>query len=312
MVLIDNTFNFSGGMGDSRTAQRRFVILHDTGNPNNNGSNSAYNEASFMYRNWQNANTTYIVGWDRAYKLSDPGYVSWGAGDANVFAPVQLELAHYADRVKAVQAYRNWVELARQSAKDFGIPLSLDQGGAATAGIKTHKWVSDNIWGDHQDPYGYLAELGISKQQLANDIAFGFDSVAQSPIADPNVIKIDTQGHGGVNLINSKGQYLNKFLANGTRWKVAGSAVINGEEMALVGLNQFVPIRYTDWRGTVVRVIHKDGGVNLLNSKGQYLNKYIKFGTRWKQFGVKLINGKVMYHLGGDQWVPKMYVHLEN
>lgn len=308
MVLIDRSFAFGSGMGDGRTAQRKYVILHDTGNATNNSTDSAYREASYMFRNWQNANTTYVVGWDRAYVLSAPGYVSWGAGNANPYAPVQLELSHYADKTKAMQAYRNWVELAVQSAKDYGIPVNLDQGVSGTAGIKTHKWVSDNIWGDHQDPYGYLTEIGVSKSQLAVDLANGTSSVAAP---DPNIVTVVYSGHGGVRLLNAKGQWLSRWLDPGTRWRAYGTAVIRNEEMVLLGGDQYVPMRYTDWAGDVAQIIYPGpGGVGLLNSKGKYIGKYVQPETRWKTFGVAVIRGQVMYSLGGDQYIPKIYVHL--
>lgn len=52
-------------------------------------------------------------------------------------------------------------------AKKHGIPLTLDTSGRS---IKSHLWVSQNIWGDHVDPYGYLAQHGVSKSKLANDL----------------------------------------------------------------------------------------------------------------------------------------------
>ncbi|MFF6103764.1 N-acetylmuramoyl-L-alanine amidase, partial [Enterococcus faecium] len=41
-------------------------------------------------------------------------------------------------------------------------------------GIKSHLWVTQNIWGDHTDPCGYLSEMGVSKEKLAYDLAHGF------------------------------------------------------------------------------------------------------------------------------------------
>jgi N-acetylmuramoyl-L-alanine amidase len=56
-------------------------------------------------------------------------------------------------------------------AGKYNIPLTLDQGRAGTKGIKSHRWVSQHIWGDHQDPYEYLARFGVTKQELVDDLA---------------------------------------------------------------------------------------------------------------------------------------------
>ncbi|EGP4757504.1 N-acetylmuramoyl-L-alanine amidase, partial [Enterococcus faecium] len=40
--------------------------------------------------------------------------------------------------------------------------------------MKSHLWVTQNIWGDHTDPCGYLSEMGVSKEKLAYDLAHGF------------------------------------------------------------------------------------------------------------------------------------------
>ena len=66
--------------------------------------------------------------------------------------------------------------------------MTLDQGSSVwEKGVISHKWVSDYVWGDHTDPYGYLAEMGISKAQLAKDLANGVqgDSKPSNP-ATPN------------------------------------------------------------------------------------------------------------------------------
>ena len=171
------------GQGSSQKTSNEYIIIHDTANDKNQGDNSAYNEASYMHNNWQNAYTHAIAGWDRVYLVGEAGYVAYGAGEvANSRSPFQIELAHYSDPVKQRQSYVNYINAIREYANKFGISLALDGAGN---GIKTHKWVSDNIWGDHQDPYGYLARIGISKNQLANDLAHGVGGTVPAPAPKP-------------------------------------------------------------------------------------------------------------------------------
>lgn len=184
MTNYDKTFMLGAGQGSSQTTTNEYIIIHDTANDKNQGDNSAYNEASYMHNNWQNAYTHAIAGWDKVYLVGKPGYVAYGAGSvANSRAPFQIELAHYSDPTKQRQSYVNYINTIREYANKFGIPLTLDGVGK---GIKSHKWVSDNIWGDHQDPYAYLARIGISKDQLAKDLANGVDGTVPSENSNSN------------------------------------------------------------------------------------------------------------------------------
>lgn len=187
MVVYDKTYALAANQGSSARASNQYIILHETGNANNVGIKSAINEAIYMKHNWQSAYTHAIAGWDKVYIIGEPGYVSYGAGSpANERSPFQIELARYSDRNLALKAYANWINAAREYAAKYGIPLTLDGAGN---GVKTHKWVSDNLWGDHQDPYAYLQSIGISKAQLANDIVHGVGSKPTTPsVAKPATV----------------------------------------------------------------------------------------------------------------------------
>lgn len=167
---INNEFNLPPGTGSGQYAYQNYIILHETANERATGRN----EATYMRNNWFNAHTTDIVGdGGIVYRVGQWGMVTWGAGAANPYAPVQIELQHTHDKELFAKNYKAYVDLTRDAAKYYNIPLTLDAGGAGTPGVKSHKWVTDNIWGDHTDPYGYLAEMGISKDQLARDLING-------------------------------------------------------------------------------------------------------------------------------------------
>lgn len=170
---INTTYN---QMRQSTRTNDNYIILHETGT-----YAPAINNAQYFNRAWSTAYayTAYIVGdGGKIYQVSPTGYVQWGAGQyANVNSPVQIELSRTTNKAQFEQDYRAYIWLARKSAKQYNIPLTLDTSGR---GIKTHKWVTDTFWGDHTDPYGYLASWGISKAQLANDLANGIDEVGAS------------------------------------------------------------------------------------------------------------------------------------
>lgn len=179
---VNNEFNLPAGAGSSQIAQPNLIILHETANPTATGRN----EATYMRRNWMNAYTTHIVGdGGIVYNVGQDGYVSWGAGNANPYAPVQIELQHTNDKTLFAKNYRAYVSLARDMAKKYNIPLTLDTGSSVwDKGIKSHLWVSQNVWGDHTDPYGYLSKMGVSKAQLARDLANGFNG-SNTPAPTP-------------------------------------------------------------------------------------------------------------------------------
>lgn len=178
---ISKAYALSGSQGDSRTATRSYIIAHDTGNDNNKGANSAKNEASYMKGHWQAAYTHFIVDDKGIYQVGEPGYVAWGALDANPYSPMQVELAHVDSQARFNESYKRYIWLIRTYAKKYGIPLTLDAGGAGTKGVKTHQWVTNHYGGDHVDPYGYLAKWGISKSQFAKDLKNGVSGGTNKP-----------------------------------------------------------------------------------------------------------------------------------
>ncbi|MSD84478.1 N-acetylmuramidase (plasmid) [Lactobacillus curvatus] len=165
---VDNTYQLGINEGSSQRTNNRIIIAHETGT-----TAPAVNNAAFMKRTWNTnyAYTQYVVGdGGKVYRVGADGYVSWGAGTwGNANAPVQVELARTTNDAQFKVDYAVYVSLLRDSANKFGISTDLDTG----YGIVTHKWITDNVWGDHQDPYGYLASHGITKAQFAQDLKTG-------------------------------------------------------------------------------------------------------------------------------------------
>ena len=169
---IDYRYALNAGEGDEDTAANNYIVLHEVGTESGGAAN-----ANYFKQDWEKveAYTTFVVGdGGRVYQVGRPGQVSWGAGRvANHNAPVQIELGRTYNANQFWQDYTAYVRLARDMAGKFGIPLTLDAGGAGTRGIKSHNWVSHNIWGDHVDPYGYLARFGVTQAKLAHDLQYG-------------------------------------------------------------------------------------------------------------------------------------------
>lgn len=173
---VNNDYNLAPNEGSPAVANPNYIIVHDTDNPSATGQN----EAAYMKRDWPNAYTAYIVGDGIAYKVGEPGYVQYGAGSyANANAPVQIELQATPDHQLFLKNYGVYIALIRDTAAQFGIPLSYNHP-INGKGIINHAYVSANWWGDHQDPVAYLASHGISEAQFAHDIQFGVNNPTRS------------------------------------------------------------------------------------------------------------------------------------
>jgi N-acetylmuramoyl-L-alanine amidase len=163
---IDTTFL------KTRSTQRtsnQYVIAHETAT-----YATARENAQYMNWSWNSneAYTAYVVGdGGHVYQVSPDGLVQWGAGGvANSRSPVQVELARTKNAAQFSKDYAVYVNLLRDKAKKYNIPVTLDGAGN---GIKSHLWVTNNLWGNHTDPYGYLASMGVSKSKFAADLQTG-------------------------------------------------------------------------------------------------------------------------------------------
>lgn len=243
MVNIDTSYALSGSEGASQVAKRVYLILHDAGNM----GATARNIAKYEKRTWSDAYVHFAAGAEGVFQIGEPGYVAWGALDANPYAPVQIELENTTNQADFEKGYVNYINLAREMANKYGIPLTLDAGGKGTPGIKTHRWVTDNIGGNHVDPYGYLASHGITKEQLAHDLANGLggtDDIVREPVTvQQNTVTQNVSGSGTTNddgfiITNENGvftpnQTLRVFAYPGTQ--PTGATYSAGEKITYFG-----------------------------------------------------------------------------
>lgn len=172
-ATINNDYALSSNQGSSLRTSNNVIIAHATA-----VYAPAKNVATYENRTWYSngAYVQYIVGdGGKIYRVGAEGYQAWGAGSwANANAPVQIELAQTYDNAEFHRDYVTYVNLLRSSAIKYGIPTDVDS--SAWRGVKSHLWITNHVWGDHTDPYGYLASHGITKAQFAHDVKYGFSS----------------------------------------------------------------------------------------------------------------------------------------
>jgi N-acetylmuramoyl-L-alanine amidase len=164
------------------------IHLHSTGNPNS----SVQNERDYLAGHYNLANYTHLVGitngevdirqvmhtnggaWDVG---GDWNWETWGAIEF-----VEGSIKSRADFNKAYPAY---IWLARYLAKQAGISYTIDN--SNISGIKTHNYASATGHGsDHVDPIQFLANWGISRNQLYKDIISGIDEPKETQPSTTN------------------------------------------------------------------------------------------------------------------------------
>lgn len=166
---IKKDFMLGTEEGSSQRTNNNFITIHSTATPNA----TARDVAQFFKNKWNTcyAYTHLVVDDQECYIVGSLGYVAWGAGPtANLNSPVQIELCEFPhDRLRAQEAYVNYIHLIRQFADIYGIPKKLDRG--LPQEVRTHNyWARIKHETNHTDPQTYLSSIGISFEQLRSDV----------------------------------------------------------------------------------------------------------------------------------------------
>ena len=304
---IDNSYELGANEGSSTPTSNLFVILHETTNI------GAKANASYFKNNWATTQTyvQYVIGdGGKIYQVGADGYEAWGAGSyANTNSPVQIELARTTDKATFKKDYETFVNFARYKAQEFSIPTTLDGYGN---GIKTHKWISDNIWGSHTDPVqSYLLPFwGVTQAKLAHDIANGVSEPVEPKKTFTNINNVVTVLNGNIKGYTTykKNGSANATtnIAPNTGWISAGIEMINNEPHYLIGGNIYIPQSITTFKDKVL--INSDIPVHVVNLKGEVVGASLDGGSAWKYAAVVNVP-KVgyCYKIATDMYLPLKY-----
>jgi len=181
------------GLPNKALTAVKYVIAHESGNPNNCGPNALENEIAYMNRNKANAFTSHWVGGGGIIvQVAPTGKLQYGCGPkGNPLSYAQVELARTNDKEQFKKDYAAYIWLLRELAKEACIPVVLDGTGN---GIKSHRWITDNLKGTtHRDPYSYLESMGISEDQFKLDILNGLDEAKEAQITEAKVMLNDAK-----------------------------------------------------------------------------------------------------------------------
>lgn len=313
-------------VGDSRRAVNRFIILHESGNESDaNSETSLLNEVKYMYNNFNNAYTTHFVGCmngePKVYQIGTPGYVSWGALDANPYAPIQVEFARTTNKENFKKAYKLYIEVARYYATLYGIPLTLDQGGVNTAGIKSHQWVTNNFGGDHVDPYPYFESMGITKEQLAHDLLHGVseneDSKDSKPNTVSNVVTVTDNRYKAYTMYDKHGNaYVGSDITTGSSWLSSEIIPIGNDNYPYyrISTNGYIPQSITNFKDSITINLPADQHAYTVDDLGEKTNDTkldatLLGGSSWRYDGTvyPMKNGVVAYLIASNRFLPVQF-----
>ena len=89
--------------------------------------------------------------------------------------------------------------------------------------------------------------------------------------------------------------------------------MINGEEMFSIGTDYYLPRRYTNLDASIITINYSPGyGVKSYRKDGSWTGNYLTTGTSFQTFGFEIINDKIMYLVGSNEYVPKQYTQFGN
>ncbi|AFY98287.1 endolysin [Leuconostoc phage LN04] len=164
------------------------VHLHSTGNPNS----SVQNERDYLASHYTSANYTHLVGITNGQvdirQVMNTNGGAWDVGgDWNwlTYAAIEFVEGSIKSQADFDKAYSAYIWLARYLAKQAGIVYTIDN--LNDEGIKTHNYASLTGHGsDHVDPIQFLANWGISRNQLYKDIISGIDEPKETQPSTTN------------------------------------------------------------------------------------------------------------------------------
>lgn len=212
----------------------------------------------------------------------------------------------------------------KESIEDHNALLGTAARYSNLVGVKDYKTATARVKADgYATAVNYASALNniIVSDGLTNwdQEAFNATSFPHNAI-DESVITIQYIQNYGVLAYNADGNSIsgsNSTFLHGTKWKTAGTKVINGEEMLEVATNEYIPLKYTTIGadGTVT-INYTEGygvmGYHLDGSSVSGSNSVLKTGTTWKTSGAAMINGQIMYKIASDEYVPKEYTQYGN
>lgn len=304
------------------STKNRFIVIHDTGNPNSTISN----EVAYMKRaGIQNqAYVTHFIDDKNVVQTAPSGKISWGAGNINPYAYAQIEMVHVTPD-KFGQQVKLLGELLKKLCSESGIPGYFTNG--SNDGIITHNQAAKYFGGsNHTDPNSYINSRGWSmkdfQEELVKIINIKQPTKIEYKDLTSNIVPFNAKGVCWITALEGAVVYedpelkkpKNQSVPYGSAWQIYGSndgGVFNiggyiSQHDAVAKFNRGMGMG--NYIGMTVTIATDDCYTQSLPGPDQPGVMHLKNGNSYKVINQ---NSDFSYvDLGLNQWVPAAKLYL--
>lgn len=144
--------------------KHRGVCAHATANyGSGEKEDTAMNERNYEQNTWQSAFVHYFCDYTTILDVADDDYISYGCGKGNPYY-INVELCQTKRADRFIESYNRWIFIMAKVLHDN--KLGVIDG----VTLVSHKWVSDNLGGNHQDPHAYIESHGKVWSDVVSDV----------------------------------------------------------------------------------------------------------------------------------------------
>lgn len=218
---------------------------------------------------------------------------------------------HYVTINAEFRKYPNWAT----SVEDHGNFFTDNERYHNLLGLKDYKQVAKLVQEDGYatDPNYAATIIKVIEQyglQEWDQEAFNNTGFPKTPVSEATA-KITANSTYGY---HANGQVIagsNATFKKGTSWKVGNFKMVNNQEMLLVATDEYIPRKDTSIDNSILEVnYYPNMTVNTYKLDGTLAPNKLKTGTKWKNSGFVMIKGQVMYRIGQDVYLPKLYTQF--
>ncbi|WP_424349384.1 glycoside hydrolase family 73 protein [Latilactobacillus sp. 5-91] len=232
-------------------------------------------------------------------------------GQYIVFPTQEWVNGHYVTINAEFRKYPNWAT----SVEDHGNFFTDNERYHNLLGVKDYKQVAKLV---QQDGYAtdpnYAATIirVIEQYGLQNwDQEAFINTSVPKPAQSESTARVTVNSTFGYRSSGAQMSGTNNVFKKGTNWKVNGFKMINGQEMLLVGGDEYIPRKDTTIDNSILEInYYSNLTVNTYKKDGTLAPNKLKTGTKWKNSGFTTIKGQVMYQVGRDVYLPKLYTQF--
>ncbi|MEG2754414.1 MAG: peptidoglycan recognition family protein [Carnobacterium sp.] len=326
MVKIERDHALTAGLsGKLRYGLAEGVVAHSTGVLTGFGYGDSVERCKRVFtRDYINRAEAFphaFVDHTGVWEIADLTRVSWCAKYTANQRYIQVELCE-VDKKDFNAAYKNYVEYLAHCFFQCGrTPRQGDN-------LISHNFISTVLkWdnNDHVDPVPYLERMGVTQNQLFNDVIKAYNgggslpNIQEKPSQPQSSVNIQDGSIGiatveyvegyGIAVDNSQGQYL-KTIPHNSVWKVFAETT----DKLNLGADQWIDKKYAKYRRWQA-VKNYNGAVNLYQepnaTDNNFLSKQITDETPYLVWGWKVTNNVLYLDLGNNQWVKAEYFTIK-